>query len=82
MDDAHGAVDDDAAGLLLEVVGDEAPDLAEGLWIPGHIVVDDDGFLGVEVGSLGGAADERCSTDRSYFHAAPPRDSSRNVFQR
>ena len=72
VDEAHGAVDEDAAGLVIEVSGEEALDLAEGLRISGHLVVEEDGFLGVEVGSLGGARWAGGALQTAHISTPPP----------
>ena len=67
MDDAHRAVDEDAAGLVVEAVGDEALDFAEPLGVVGHLVVDEDGFLNMKVGGVAGFARRPLGPGRGRF---------------
>jgi hypothetical protein len=45
MNDAYGALDEDAAGLVVEPVGDDALDEAVSLGVGGDLVADEHGFL-------------------------------------
>ena len=52
VDLAHGALDEDAAGLIVEPVGDEAIDQTVGFGVGGDLVAGEHGFLDGQMGEV------------------------------
>jgi hypothetical protein len=52
VDETHGAVDEDAAGLIVEAVGDDALKFAVGVGIGGGFVAHEDGLFDGQVGEV------------------------------